>query len=196
LRFLVEAAALWNSMGSLQLKSEEYTMTIISFNGKTYNSLEEMPADQRAAYEQVMSFMKDENNNGIPDMFEGDVVQKMMTMASTRVVVNGREVQSIETLPPEARAKFEKAIVKLSQLGLLPQEGAQGLPPQSPIQSAPQIAPSEPAFTPSPSSFAQSSQSAISEDTGSRTGLIIIAVLGVFLLCALLAAVGFLILNR
>ena len=51
-------------------------MEIISFNGKTYNSLEEMPADQRAAYEQVMSFMKDENNNGIPDMFEGDVIQK------------------------------------------------------------------------------------------------------------------------
>ena len=40
-----------------------------------------MPADQRAAYEQVMAFMKDENNNSIPDMFEDDVIQKMIGMA-------------------------------------------------------------------------------------------------------------------
>ena len=96
-------------------------MTIISFNGKTYNSLEEMPADQRAAYEQVMSFMKDENNNGIPDMFEGDVIQKMMGMASTRIIVNGQEMQGMESMSPEARAKFDKAMQKLSQLGILPQ---------------------------------------------------------------------------
>jgi hypothetical protein len=167
-------------------------MEIISFNGKTYNSLEEMPADQRAAYEQVMSFMKDENNNGIPDMFEGDVIQKMMGMASTRVMVNGQEVQSVESLPPEARAKFEKAMVKLSQLGILPTETqeAQGFP----SQSTPQIAPSEPVFTQSPS-FVQSPQSAISEDTGPRFGIIIIAILAVFLVCAL-ATLGFLLINR
>ena len=174
-------------------------MEIISFNGKTYNSLEEMPADQRAAYEQVMSFMKDENHNGIPDMFEGDAIQKMIGMASnTRVMVNGQEMQSIESLPPEARAKFDKAMVKLSQLGLLPPgtPGVQGLPSQPSLQAAPQIAPGEPAFTQSPSSFVRSSPSAITEDAGPRTGMIIaIAVLAVFLVCAL-AVVGFLLLNR
>lgn len=171
-------------------------MAIISFNGNTYKNLDEMPADQRAAYEQVMAFMKDENNNGIPDMFEGDAIQKMMGMASTRVIVNGQEMQSIESLPPEARAKFDKAMLKLSQLGILSQEtqGTQGLPSQSPSQSTPKIAPNEPAFTQSPS-FIQSSPSAITEDSGSRITIIIIAVLGVFLLCAL-AALGFLLLNR
>ena len=170
-------------------------MAIISFNGKTYNNLEEMPADQRAAYEQVMAFMKDENNNGIPDMFEGDVIQKMIGMASTRIMVNGQEMQGIESMPPEARAKFDKAMQKLSQLGILP-SGTQGLPLQSPPQSTLQMAPSEPAFTQSPSSFVQSSPSAISEDTRPRTGIIIaIAVLAVFLVCAL-AVVGFLLFNR
>jgi hypothetical protein len=169
-------------------------MEIISFNGKTYNSLEEMPADQRAAYEQVMSFMKDENNNGIPDLFEGDVIQKMIGLASTRVIVNGQEMQNIESMPPEARAKFDKAMQKLNQLGILP-SGAQALPSQSPTQSAPQITPGEPSFMPSPS-FMQSAPSAISEDSGPRTGLIIgIAVLAVLVVCAL-AAVGFLLLNR
>jgi len=168
-------------------------MEAISFNGKTYNSLEEMPADQRAAYEQVMAFMKDENNNGIPDLLEGDVVQKMLGMASTRVVVNGQEMQSLDSLPPEARAKFEKAMAKLSQLGLL-SSGAQGTSQPS-FQSAPQIAPREPSFTQSPS-VAQSSPSAISEDSGARTGIIIVAViLAVLLVCALVA-VGFMLLNR
>ena len=169
-------------------------MEIISFNGKAYNSLEEMPADQRAAYEQVMSFMKDENNNGIPDMFEGDVIQKMMGLASTQVIVNGREIKSFESLPPEARAKFDKAMLKLSQLGILSQEtsGTTGFPsqPGSPFQSTPQMAPREPAFAQSPS-FMQSSPSAISEEDKPRTG-IIIAALVVFLLCAFTAAAAFL----
>jgi len=92
-------------------------MSQIFFNGKQYNSLDEMPADQRAAYEQVMAFMKDENNNGIPDLFEGDVIQKMMGMASTRVIINGQEMQSFESLPPEARAKFEKPCRNLVRSG-------------------------------------------------------------------------------
>jgi len=176
-------------------------MTTISFNGKTYNSLEEIPADQRAAYEQVMSFMKDENNNGIPDMFEGDAIQKMMGMASTQVIVNGQEMKSFESLSPEARAKFDKAMVKLNQLGILPQgtqgmQGMQGLPSQVPAQSTSQIAPSEPAFTQSPS-FTQSSPSAISEDTTPRTGIIIAAIVALLLCTFTIAAVFlFLYVNR
>jgi hypothetical protein len=169
-------------------------MQTISFNGKTYNNLDEMPAEQRAAYEQVMSFMKDENHNGIPDMFEGDAIQKMMTMASTRVIVNGQEVQSFEFLPPEARAKFDTAMQKLGQLGILPQgmSGTQEIAaPQPPVQ----VTPSEPSFTQSPA-FLQSSPSAISEDAGPRIGTIVgIAILAVFFLCVV-AAMGFLLLNR
>jgi len=172
-------------------------MEIISFNGKTYNSLEEMPADQRAAYEQVMSFMKDENHNGIPDMFEGDAIQKMIGMASTRIMVNGQEMQGMESLSPEARAKFDKAMQKLSQLGILPSATSGASETQGfPSPATPQIAPSEPVFTQSPSSFLQSSSpSAITEDTGPRFGIIMIAILAVFLVCAL-ATIGFLLFNR
>jgi hypothetical protein len=166
-------------------------MEPISFNGKTYNSLEEMPADQRAAYEQVMALMKDENNNGIPDLFEGDVVQKMIGLAAnTRIVVNGQEVQGLEAMSPEAREKFDKAMQVLGRLGVFPQE-MQGIS----FQSAPQISTREPDFAKSPS-IIQSAPSAISEDTGSRTGIILLVIVGVLLLCALAAAVGFLLLNR
>ncbi|CAG1013767.1 hypothetical protein ANAEL_04796 [Anaerolineales bacterium] len=166
-------------------------MSILSFNGKTYNSLEEMPADQRAAYEQVMAFMKDENNNGVPDLFEGDVIQKMIGLAAnTRIVVNGQEMRGLEALPPETREKFDKAMQILDRLGILP-SGTQG----TSFQSAPQISASEPAFAKSPS-IIQSTPSAISEDTGSRTAFILLAVLGILVLCAAVAAAGFFFLMR
>ena len=169
-------------------------MSILSFNGKTYNSLEEMPADQRAAYEQVMAFMKDENNNGIPDMFEGDVVQKMIGLAAnTRIIVNGQEMQGLEALPPEAREKFDNAMQMLGRLGILP-AGTQEMLGTS-FQSAPQISTSEPAFARSPS-IIQSTPSAISEDTGSRTAVILLAVLGILVLCAVTAAVGYFLFMR
>ena len=169
-------------------------MSILSFNGKTYNSLEEMPADQRAAYEQVMAFMKDENNNGIPDMFEGDVVQKMLGLAAnTRVMVNGQEVQGLEALPPETREKFDKAMQMLGRMGMLP-KGTQEMLGTS-FQSAPQISTREPTFAKSPS-IIQSTPSAISEDTGSRTAVILLAVLGILVLCAAAAVVGFLLFTR
>ena len=43
---------------------------LIVINGKTYNSVDEMPEDVRKQYEQVMSSLKDENRNQIPDAFE------------------------------------------------------------------------------------------------------------------------------
>ena len=168
-------------------------MDTISFNGKTYASIEEMPADQRAAYEHVTAFMKDENHNGIPDLFEGNAIQKMMSMVSTRILVNGQEVQGVDALPPEARAKFDKAMAKLNQLGIIP-PGTPAFPAQSHAQSAPQIAPVEPAFTQSPSFMQSSSPSAISDDAKPRTG-IIIAALVAFLLCGLTLAAAFLFLS-
>jgi hypothetical protein len=130
--------------------------------------------------------MKDENNNGIPDMFEGDVIQKMIGLAAnTRIIVNGQEMQGLEALPPEARAKFDNAMQMLGRLGVLP-AGTQG----TSFQSAPQISTREPMFVKSPS-IIQSSPSAISEDTGSRTAIILLAVLGILVLCAVAAATGY-----
>ncbi len=51
-------------------------MATIIFNGKTYNSLEEMPANERQTYEQIANMLVDKNGNGIPDFLEGDLVQK------------------------------------------------------------------------------------------------------------------------
>ena len=49
-------------------------MSKIEFNGKTYNNIAEMPATERRAYEQLMAAFKDENQDGIPDIFQGDEI--------------------------------------------------------------------------------------------------------------------------
>ena len=59
----------------------------ITLNGRTYNSVEEMPPDVREQFEKAMSLLADKNNNGIPDALEGG---KYDTMVSHRSGVTTR----------------------------------------------------------------------------------------------------------
>lgn len=103
---------------------------IIVIDGKTYNSVEEMPPDVRQKYETAMQFLGDANNNRIPDTFENmnifadkdkdgvpDVMENLVTgqaaVNSMKIIVDGKEFNGIENLPPEARARYEAAMSKL-----------------------------------------------------------------------------------
>ena len=91
----------------------------INFNGKTYNSLEEMPANERQAYEQLQKIFVDANGNGIPDFLEGDVAQKVITAFSSAVNYDGKVYNNLDELPPEIRQKVQNAFEKLNQMGIL-----------------------------------------------------------------------------
>ncbi|RIK48355.1 MAG: hypothetical protein DCC59_15295, partial [Chloroflexi bacterium] len=80
-------------------------MPSVIFNGKTYNSIEDMPADERKAYEQVSQILVDKNGNGIPDLLEGDMAQNVLAAHSTgmHVTVNGKVYRTLEDLPPDLR---------------------------------------------------------------------------------------------
>ena len=98
---------------------------IIVIDGKTYKSVEEMPADVRRAYESAMpqfadndrsghpdvledlTSLKDQNKNGMPDAFEG-IVSNMIS--STKIIADGNEYNSLNELPPDVRAKYEQAM--------------------------------------------------------------------------------------
>jgi len=87
---------------------------LIVIDGRTYNNVNEMPPEVRAKYEKAMNTLGHENRDSLPDTFE--------TMSSTHVVTNsmkfivdGNEYNSIESLPPEARAKYEQAMNKLDK---------------------------------------------------------------------------------
>jgi len=94
-------------------------MSTILFNGKTYNSLEEMPANEKLAYEQIANMLVDKNGNGIPDFLEGDMAKNVMTAFTSSVIVGGQSYSDMNELPPEIRAKVQGAFEKLSELGIV-----------------------------------------------------------------------------
>jgi hypothetical protein len=100
---------------------------IIVIDGKTYNSVNEMPAEVRSRYEQAMRTLKDQDGNRIPDALEGrdmladinrngisDSIENTpgapIVANSIKVLVDGREYNSLDDLPPEARANYEQAM--------------------------------------------------------------------------------------
>lgn len=103
---------------------------IIVIDGKTYNSVDEMPPDIRQKYEQAMQSLGDANGNQIPDAFETmnilgdkdkdgvpDVLENISaaqaTVSTMKIIVDGKEFNGLEELPPEARARYEEAMGKL-----------------------------------------------------------------------------------
>ncbi|HEX2994721.1 MAG TPA: hypothetical protein VHP14_07855 [Anaerolineales bacterium] len=102
----------------------------IVLNGKTYHSVEEMPPDVREAYELAMCLAGDPDENdtlnefdskrifadrdkdGIPDILK-NMSATNTVVNSMKIIVDGKEFDSVESLPPEARAKYEEAMGKL-----------------------------------------------------------------------------------
>ena len=102
----------------------------IVIDGKTYRSVDEMPPDVRQKYEQAMRALGDANDNHIPDAFETmnvfadkdkngvpdmleNIVAGNAVVNNMKIVIDGKEFNGIEDLPPEARAGYEKAMAKL-----------------------------------------------------------------------------------
>lgn len=103
---------------------------VIVIDGKTYKDVNEMPPEIRQQYEQAMKSLGDSNNNQIPDAFEtmnilGDkdkngvpdvlenIVAGQSVVNSMKIIVDGKEFNGLEDLPPEARARYEEAMGKL-----------------------------------------------------------------------------------
>ena len=99
----------------------------IVIDGKTYNSVDEMPPEIRQKYEQAMQTLGDANKNQIPDAFEvmnifadkdkdgiPDVLENLTAgqaaVSSMKIIVDGKEFDGLENLPPDVRAKYEEAM--------------------------------------------------------------------------------------
>jgi hypothetical protein len=119
-------------------------MATIQFNGKTYNSLEEMPAIERQAFEQLSAIFVDKNGNGIPDFMEGDLAQNILAAVASSVHIDGRNDQELSGIPPELRDKVQVAIRKLSELGLVAEGVSMNSRPYSPPTAPEPMAVSRP----------------------------------------------------
>lgn len=100
-------------------------MPKIVVNGKTYNSVDEMPAEIRAAYQKALEVLHDADKNGIPDFLEGKAMPDVSNIpinvdaqSGSQIVMGDNVYSSVDQLPPEARLKFDQAMAKLGALGL------------------------------------------------------------------------------
>jgi hypothetical protein len=102
-------------------------MPQIFFNGKMYNAIEEMPAHEKQAYEQMMGMFVDKNGNGIPDFLEGDIVKNISNIYTTASSINfnGNTYDNFNQLPPDVQAKVSTAFNQLAGMGIVPQETAE-----------------------------------------------------------------------
>jgi hypothetical protein len=97
---------------------EKYMPTII-FNGKTYNDINDMPADERRAYDQMSSIFLDKDGNGIPDFMEGNIAMSVMNASASGFVVNGKTYASLDDMPEDMRSKMRSAFDTLANTGLV-----------------------------------------------------------------------------
>ena len=149
----------------------------IIFNGKTYNSLEEMPANERQAYEQMFQIFSDANGNGIPDFLEGDIARNVMSAFTSTVHYDGKVYSNMEELPAEARRKVQEAFTKLNQLGV--------------VTAGPSMRGADKAFEPAfQASKPLLQQEPAIQESGGRNWLIILGFLGALLFCSVAVAVA------
>jgi hypothetical protein len=153
----------------------------INFNGRTYNSLEEMPLNERKAYEQLQKIFVDVNGNGIPDFLEGDVAQKVISAFTNTINYEGKVYNSLDELPADARQKVQAAFAKLNQMGILGPNAVVKEPSKSPTFD----------FAFKPSAPLIPTEAAISEEGKAKTSrlVLIIALAGVLVLGAAVAVI-------
>ena len=170
---------------------------IIVIDGTTYHSVEEMPPDIRQKYEQAMRSLGDANNNQIPDAFETmnvfadkdkdgvpDVLENIAagqaTVSTMKIIVDGQEFDSLQNLPPEARARYQEAMGKLDANRNGIPDFAEGM-----INGRKQnvMSVSSPGVEAPPRSSPLPASSTITPDT-SNGFMLVLAGLFLFLLCA------------
>ena len=147
-------------------------MPTIIFNGKTYNNIKDMPADERQAYDQMSGIFLDKDGNGIPDFMEGNIAMSMMNASASGFVVNGKTYASLDEMPEDLRSKMRSAFDALANAGL--------------VSKSTFVQMSEAKTVPASQPVPQSS-TVIEEERGGNTFTIII---GGMVLCSALAAVA------
>ena len=96
--------------------------TKVIANGTEYNSLDELPPDIRAKYEQAMGTL-DANRNGVPDFFEGTMnapgqtsnMQHGQAMSTQRATT---AIPASTNIEPEATSRWVLALFGIILLGV------------------------------------------------------------------------------
>ncbi|HEU0294351.1 MAG TPA: hypothetical protein VFR47_16550 [Anaerolineales bacterium] len=186
---------------------------LIVIDGKTYKSVDEMPPDIRAKYEEAMGGLdrdrngmpdmldtmnpfEDKNKDGIPDSFEGLATSQgsaPTVMSSSKILANGQVYDSLDQLPPEVRAKYEEAMGAMDKnRNGIPDfvEGMFNMPAQS-MDTPAKDAPISPEIsTPRPASRNSAISTSTIEPESSGGWMLALAGIALIGLCLVAVAAG------
>jgi len=84
----------------------------ITFNGQEYASLDDMPAEVRRAYEQVMAAIGDSDRDRTLGILERVGQVNIRAAMHTRIIVNGQEYSSVDEMPADVRETYEQMMAK------------------------------------------------------------------------------------
>jgi hypothetical protein len=99
-----------------------------TFNGISYNSLDEMPEDIRKHFDQISNIFTDADENGVPDIVEGKLdpsnilkeiqinqISDNISITRNHFIVNGEVYNSIEDMPESIRDTYKLAMKDISK---------------------------------------------------------------------------------
>jgi hypothetical protein len=86
--------------------------TKIVFNGREYDGVESMPADVRQEYERVLGALGAEDRGKVEAALGHGAGLKLNVTVHRTFRVGGKEYESVDAMPADARAAFEKAVEK------------------------------------------------------------------------------------
>lgn len=88
------------------MQSASFSSSTIVVNGRTYSSLDEMPPEARAAYQQMMGVFADKDGNGVPDILEGAASMRQVAEQLRQSTTVGGATTF--TVTPRAQAVAER----------------------------------------------------------------------------------------
>lgn len=92
-----------------------------TIKGRTYDSLEATPPEERRLYQDVMRNMgpelRDADGNGIPDIAEGGGTagRSVGMVVENQILVNGEKYRTVDEMPAEVRALYRDAIAQVGR---------------------------------------------------------------------------------
>ena len=85
-------------------------MTKIVFNGREFDGVESMPPDVRKEYENALSALGAEERDKVAASMGHGAHVKLNVTVHTKFRVNGKDYDSVEAMPADVRAAYERAL--------------------------------------------------------------------------------------
>jgi hypothetical protein len=91
-------------------------MALIVFNGKEYDGVESMPADVRRAYENALGALGAADREKVESALGRGTRVKVNVAVQRKYRVNGKDYESVDAMPADVRAAFERALAETPSL--------------------------------------------------------------------------------